>query len=140
MTGPFLQKISQNRWIALAWTAVIFLLMIIPGSKIPHQGLFGIPHLDKFVHLVIFGLFVWFWFHASTRTGKKDPGKILTTVFLIAVGYGTAMEFVQYFFTDRDFDIRDILADAAGAAIAWAWIGRGIKKVSPYGNRGRNQN
>jgi VanZ family protein len=128
MTGDSLQKISQNRWTAVAWTVVIFLLMIIPGSKIPHQGLFGIPHLDKFVHVVIFGLFVWFWFHALTRSGKQAPGKILMTIVLVAIGYGTAMEFVQYFFTDRDFDLRDILADAAGALLAWAWMGRGVKK------------
>jgi VanZ family protein len=139
MTGSVLQKISQNRGIALAWTLVNFLLMIIPGSKIPNQGLFGIPHLDKFVHIVIFGLFVWFWFHTSTRKDKQDPPMVLRTIVLIAIGYGTTMEFVQYFFTDRDFDLRDILADAAGAVLAWAWIGRRLKK-SPYGNRGRNQN
>jgi VanZ family protein len=128
MTGAFVQKISRNRWTAVAWTLVIFLLMIIPGSKIPHQGLFGIPHLDKFVHIVIFGLFVWFWFHTTTRSGNQAPGKVLMTIVLVAIGYGTGMEFVQYFFTDRDFDLKDILADTAGAVLAWAWIGRGIKK------------
>ena len=119
MTGSILQKISKNRWTAIAWTALIFLLMMLPKSGIPNQGLFGIPHLDKLVHAVMFGLFVWFWYHTTTRNDQKSPRKTGWILFLLAVAYGTGMEFVQHYFTDRDFDKWDILADTAGAFAAW---------------------
>jgi VanZ family protein len=125
MTGSLLQKISQNRWTAVAWTAVIFLLMILPKSGIPNQGLFGIPHLDKLVHAVMFGLFVWLWFQAASKDKKKPARRMAWMLFLVAIGYGTAMEFVQHYFTDRDFDNWDILADTAGALVAWILIDRG---------------
>ena len=36
---------------------------------------------------------------------------------------GVAMEFVQKYFTvDRDFDIWDMVADAFGALVGFAWI------------------
>jgi glycopeptide antibiotics resistance protein len=38
------------------------------------------------------------------------------------------MEFVQYFFTARSFDIWDIVADIIGAGIAWGILSIKAKK------------
>jgi VanZ family protein len=136
-----LAKLIQSRWTAMVWTLIIFLLMIMPPNRIPNQGLFGIKHLDKVVHICLFGGFVWLWFMSRINSQKTSDKKgILARIFLISTLYGIAMEFVQYFFTDRDFDIWDIAADIIGAAIAWVLLSLFVKKVSPYGNRGRNQN
>jgi VanZ family protein len=116
-----LAKLIQSRWTAMAWTLIIFLLMILPPNRIPNQGLFGIKHLDKVVHICLFGGFVWLWFMSKVNSEKTSVNtRILSRLFLISTLYGIGMEFVQYFFTDRDFDIWDIAADIIGAAIAWA--------------------
>jgi VanZ family protein len=103
--------------------------MIMPPGNIPSQGLFRIPHLDKLVHMFLFGGFVWLWYF-SLQNDPKSPPKIgiLRKIFLISSLYGILMEFVQYFFTKRDFDIWDIVADIFGASIAWGILSLRGKK------------
>ena len=94
--------------------------MIMPPGNIPSQGLFGITHLDKLVHMFLFGGFVWLWYFYLKNNLKGPPSpNILKSIFLISAFYGISMEFVQYFFTARSFDIWDIVADIIGAGIAW---------------------
>lgn len=94
--------------------------MIMPPGNIPSKGLFGIPNLDKLVHMFLFGGFVWLWYFSLKKNIKSPPSpNILKSIFLIAAFYGISMEFVQYFFTARSFDIWDIVADILGAGIAW---------------------
>jgi glycopeptide antibiotics resistance protein len=113
-------RLIQSKWIATGWTIIIFLLMIMPPANIPSQGLFGIPNLDKLVHMFLFGGFVWLWYFTLKKNSKSTPSpKILKRMFLISAFYGISMEFVQYFFTARSFDIWDIVADIIGAGIAW---------------------
>jgi VanZ family protein len=124
-----LAKLIQSRWTALAWTLAIFLLMIMPPNRIPNQGLFGIKHLDKVVHICLFGGFVWLWFMSRLKNTKNTTGTgVLARLFFISALYGIAMEFVQYFFTNRDFDIWDIAADIIGAALACAILRFFVKK------------
>jgi VanZ family protein len=128
MTFPgIVQRITRSPWAALAWTVIIFLLMIIPKGDIPNQGLFGIPHLDKLVHVIMFGLFVWTWFHTLRNPEKTNDIRLAWLLFGLAALYGTGMEFVQHYWTDRDFDTWDIVSDSAGAAIA-AWMASGKAK------------
>jgi len=53
---------------------------------------------------------------------------ILRRIFFISSFYGIFMEFFQYFFTDRNFDIWDIVADTIGAGIAWFLLSHKAKK------------
>ena len=57
----------------------------------------------------------------------------------IAAVYGVFDEFHQLFVPGRDFDVRDMLADVAGASVAagalWAW--GIIKRFSPDSKAGR---
>ncbi len=113
-------RLIQSRWTAIGWTMIIFLLMIMPTDNIPSQGLFDIAHLDKLVHMILFGGFVWLWYFTLTKNQKSIPHSVvLKKVFFISSFYGISMEFVQYFFTARSFDIWDIVADIIGAGIAW---------------------
>jgi VanZ family protein len=94
--------------------------MIMPAGNIPSQGLFRIPHLDKLVHFFLFGGFVWLWYFSLNKDPKNHPPEvILKNIFLISAFYGISMEFIQYFFTARSFEIWDIVADILGAGIAW---------------------
>jgi VanZ family protein len=119
----------QSKWTATGWTILIFLLMVMPPGNIPNQGLFGIPHLDKLVHFILFAGFVWLWHNALLKSnGQLEISRILFPVFLTASFYGIAMEFVQAIFTSRSFDILDIAADIAGAGFALIFIKRRGKK------------
>jgi glycopeptide antibiotics resistance protein len=122
-------RLIQSKWTAISWTIIIFLLMVMPPGKIPNQGLFGIPNLDKLVHMFLFGGFVWLWYFTVQKDRKSQaPEGILKRIFLVSACYGISMEFVQYFFTDRSFDIWDIVADITGAAIAWFLLSMRGKK------------
>jgi VanZ family protein len=122
-------RLIQSKWTAICWTIIIFLLMIMPPANIPSKGLFGIPQLDKLVHIFLFGGFVWLWYFAIKKDRKSQPlSGISKRVFLISALYGISMEFVQYFFTARSFDIWDIVADITGAGIAWGILSLKGKK------------
>jgi VanZ family protein len=129
MTFPgFVLRVSRNPWTAVIWTVVIFLLMIIPKGKIPNQGLFGITHLDKLVHVILFGVFVWTWFHTLYKPATSAPRRLAWQLFGLAFLYGTGMEFVQHYWTDRDFDNWDIVSDTIGALAAAILATRTVKK------------
>ena len=134
-------KLKESIWIASGWTIVIFILLTLPTESLPEEEIFDISDFDKLVHVAIFGIFLWFWVHWWAARKAPEPTKIsdILVIFLIACAYGIGMEFYQKYFTTRNFDIGDIYADSAGAGVA------GIvyiisKKISPYRNRGRNQN
>jgi len=72
--------------------------------------------------MILFGGFVLLW---SIYFNKKiiNQKKLLVVffrIFILASVYGASTEFIQkYFIPSRDFDVADILADVAGAAIAY---------------------
>lgn len=117
----WLNRISRNKWLAFLWSAIIFFLMVMPKGSIPSQGLFGVPHLDKIVHMVLFGGFVWIWHQSFPQNPRL---RSILFYFILATGYGILMEWVQVRFTDRDFDVLDIAADTLGAGIVAGLIAR----------------
>lgn len=105
----------------VGWTIITIILLLLPGSTIPGDGLFSIPHFDKIVHVLLFGGIVFWWaFHLYFR--RLDHQKWRKTIaFLTAfsVVLGIVLEFLQlYFVPNRSFDNGDIVADAAGAILA----------------------
>jgi VanZ family protein len=110
-------RILSSRLPALTWTIIIFVLLALPGKMLPDESHMGIPQLDKYVHLILFGSFVFLWsFYFSVQRGKENLQGLYLRIVVIACLYGTAMEFIQkYFIPNRDFDLYDIAADVAGA-------------------------
>lgn len=108
----------SSKWPAIAWTGLIFILLVIPSEGIPHTRMLGLPHVDKLAHVVLFGVFVWLWSRTEVDRQKK-PG---LRFFLISSGYGILMEFIQAGFTNRAFEMLDIIADLSGAALAWLLV------------------
>ena len=112
-----LYRLLSYRFPAVTWTLIIFILLALPGNMLPNESHFSIPQLDKIVHIVLFGSFVFLWsFYFSTKNADaKLLGKYLR-VTVIACLYGIAMEVIQkYFIPNRDFDLYDIAADIVGA-------------------------
>jgi VanZ family protein len=112
-----LYRTLSHRFPAVVWTLFIFILLALPGKMLPNENHFSIPQLDKMVHIILFGSFVFLWsFYYSTKESKEiQMGKYLR-ITIIACLYGFTMEVIQkYFIPNRDFDIYDIAADVAGA-------------------------
>lgn len=98
----------------IIWTALIFYASLTSSNNIPKVKL--IPHIDKVVHFCMyFGqsfLFVPLFSKMKNRLAKYF------LVFFISAVFGTALEFMQYYFTlTRGCDFYDGLADAAGALL-----------------------
>jgi VanZ family protein len=118
-----LKKYLGNVYIPLLWTLVIGILLSLPGSVLPSESSFSIPQFDKFVHIGLFGGFVFLWnLFLSTRYThlSKKLLRLFFYVFVLANIYGIGMEFVQkYFIPLRDFDEADIIADMIGAGLSY---------------------
>lgn len=116
-----LYRILSNRLPALAWTFFIFILLSLPGKMLPNEQHFSIPQLDKIVHIILFGSFVFLWsFYFSARGGNANLNRKYLQITIIACLYGYAMELIQkYFIPNRDYDILDIAADVIGAIIGF---------------------
>jgi VanZ family protein len=113
--------------LAVVWLVVISILFFLPGSALPNEGLFGIPHFDKYVHMGFFALLVFLW-----RFYFRKENRYTYLLFALACGYGLAVELIQhYLIVNRSFDLGDVVADLFGAAIGlYTWT-RVYKKNRP---------
>jgi VanZ family protein len=104
---------------AVIWTVLITILSLITVEGI--KSTIAIPHKDKMVHFVFYFVFVLLWF--SVKKASSNLKKISQTIFLLAVGYGLLMEFLQNLLTDnRTGDVLDVLANTLGALMALLYI------------------
>ena len=99
-------------------------LFSLPGKKVPALAWLNIPHLDKYIHAIIF--FTLCYTAASSIYGytHKKIGSLLSVfiagVFLL---YGIGVEFYQEGIVEgRSFEIADIMADASGCCIFLVWV------------------
>ena len=107
---------------------ISFILLTMPGSDIPKSSLFDILYFDKWVHIGMFGLLTIFWGYPFLKMTKGSV-KLFYKISLIVIFYGTAMEFVQKYWTvGRSFDIFDILADSFGSIVACFFLIARLKK------------
>jgi len=118
----FLKKYLSSLYIPIIWTLIVTILMCLPGKMLPNESGFRIPNFDKLVHMGLFGGFVFLWsLHMTKRT--SDLHALLRAFFIffvIANFFGYGMELVQkYYIPGRDYDLADVIADMAGAGIAY---------------------
>ena len=94
----------------------------------------AIPNLDKFIHVILFGSFVFLWsfYFAAKREKNNNHNHRFILILIIACLYGIGMEFIQkYFIPNRDFDIYDIAADITGALGGYFIIRMTIHRIKP---------
>ncbi len=128
-------KLLTNKWTAVTWTVVIFLLLGLDNEHVPEVSMFNFKFRDKFYHCIVFTVYAFLWFGVGYRNTMTSLKKLYMTVFITGLIFGIGMEFFQEAFTNRQFSWWDGFADMIGL-----FLGLGIAKKSPYGNRGRNQN
>jgi hypothetical protein len=118
----FLRKHFGKLYIPVTWTILVIVGCCLPGSMVPDERGFKIPNFDKFVHLAMFGGFVFLWNLYLTNRPIPLP-KLLRLFFLfymLSNLLGISMEIVQkYWIPGRDYDTYDIIADMFGAGIGY---------------------
>jgi VanZ family protein len=119
----WLRHFCKSFWSPFIWTLITIGLLCLPGSNVPSEGLFSIPHLDKPVHIILFGGIALSW---SLFIDHLALQRYITLVLLICFAtllLGILLEFVQAnFIPQRSFDIWDIVSDGIGAWLAFYWI------------------
>ena len=82
------------------------------------------PGLDKLVHIILFGTFVALWSFYFYRR-QKSPNTLKAIyfgIYVFACFNGALMEFIQRdYIPGRSFDLGDIIADMAGAGLAYGF-------------------
>jgi hypothetical protein len=127
MLALFRRMISY-KFFPLSFTLFTILLMCLPGSMVPGTGIFALKNLDKFVHVMLFGMNVlfWGWHYASTARDIANLRSIFVAATGLMITLGIVMEYVQmYFIPNRSFDVYDIVTDVIGAVAAGKWLIKG---------------
>ncbi|RYE22393.1 MAG: hypothetical protein EOP51_13355 [Sphingobacteriales bacterium] len=94
---------------AILWTLLVFFLCFIPGNDLPEVD---IPFIDKWTHIVLFGVFAFLWLCA----GRTRNIKYLLAILIVSTYTGWLVEFVQgHYVPNRSQDVMDMLADVCGA-------------------------
>ena len=99
--------------LALSYLTLISFLFCLPGSAIPKVNFLSEVHFDKWVHVGFFFVLalLWLWSFAFSKNRN-------VLLLVGAAGYGFLVELVQhYFIANRSFDVGDLIADIAGAAL-----------------------
>lgn len=121
----FAEKLVKPRLInfipAFIWAVIIYILLVMPAADIPASPFFELVHFDKWVHASLFGtltFLICFPFFKTTRASLS----FFIWIGIASLAYGIIMEFVQkYLTTDRDYDVWDMAADAAGVILGCAF-------------------
>jgi len=115
------KKLCTWKFIPITWTIITIILLCLPGSAFPSEGVLSTVGLDKVVHAILFGGIVLLGgFNLYYRRNDKPKWQqIIVGLTLFSVGLGIGLEFLQRdYIPNRDFDGYDIVADATGAILA----------------------
>ena len=126
-----IRQYLTTKWPAIIWSVIIFLLLVMPPINLRNKEPLTFSGLDKAIHFFLFGMMVWLWSYYQlqlTSSGSLFLRK-LVTIIIVATVYGIAMEYVQGW-VGRDFDVWDMVADAAGAVAVGSWLF--IQKRRPW--------
>lgn len=126
-----IQQYLSTKWPAIIWSVIIFLLLVMPPINFNNEKPLAFSGIDKAIHFFLFGIMVWLWgyYQLQLISAGNFFLRKLVTIVIIATLYGIAMEYVQGW-VGRDFDVWDMVADAAGAVSAGSWLF--IQKRRPW--------
>ena len=117
---------------ALLWAVTIFIASSIPAYSIPNLAIFS--H-DKLLHLLVYFIFtalVYIALSHQTRFPALSHRPLLWAILTAGI-YGATDEFHQSF-TGRSADVRDLLADIAGALLLAAVV-LVVRRIRRAGSR-----
>jgi FtsH-binding integral membrane protein len=115
------KKITVFLVTPVAWTILTIILLCLPGSSFPGDGVFiKIPHVDKVVHVILFGGMVVLWgLYFSLK--KPEISNLRMTIILtvvLTIILGICLEYIQLrYVPNRAFDKGDIVANTVSAIL-----------------------
>lgn len=107
---------------AIAWFFIVLILMCLPGEDLPPTDWLHINFLDKWLHMVVFGLIVFLFCWPFYKSGFNEVQRrnYFIKITLATSVWGLVIEFIQkYFIPGRSFDLFDWAADGLGALITF---------------------
>lgn len=117
---------NKLRWSWLAvgwlWVGAIFYVSLMPHPPEP----VAFWQADKLEHALAYCL-VMLWF---CQVYRQRSSRMLLALLLVAMGI--AIEYLQRETGYRFFDYADMLANATGVVVGWAWAGTGLGRVFAY--------
>lgn len=101
----------------VAYIALVTWLSLMPASNFS-LSLISFPGVDKIVHGVMYLILGFITFLLITDLWQKSMVMITLTVFILDIGYGFLMEYLQLWVTSssRSFEKGDLLANCLGVA------------------------
>ena len=111
-------SVPKKTWLVLAWTwtVAIAVLCLVSFKKLPGVKIEG---LDKIVHAFLHFVFVMLWCRHFRIAGHLRESRLLGKALSFSIIYGCLIEIAQeYFTTTRQADLKDVLANFTGAALA----------------------
>ena len=109
------------KWVpVIFWAIIIFIASTLPSSSFNSIDRFSFSGIDHWGHLIFYAI-LSFWaifgkkgFHDLFFWSHYKDGIL---IFLV-ISYGILMELIQnFFFTDRHFEILDIIANIIGSIL-----------------------
>lgn len=100
------------------WLPVfIYCLLIFLQSSYPSPQIVpAVPHMDKFLHFVVYGILGILFFRAYSTLRIKNNINILIIISILSSGlYGISDELHQYFVPYREAELMDALANLLGS-------------------------
>lgn len=122
------KKLLENKFIKviikfstqlyIGWVLFIALVTLVPGKSIPFEIDWNFMELDKIGHFSVFMIMAFLGsinFKGTLHNSKSY--KPLLASFIIAVIYGSSIEYAQTFIPDRGFDYADLTANIGGSLV-----------------------
>jgi len=132
-------KPIRARILAIVWSAFIASSCLLPPSLFKPFTFHNLLRLDKFIHLVLYFVFVQLWILNLEKINRKNKLVIL----LIGIIYGIFIEVMQSAMNiGRSYEIDDMIANTLGCilGIIFMTITQNslalIKKYLPFQQKG----
>jgi len=98
----------------IIWLVIMCYVLFSPASNLPKSSFLNIPHLDKFIHSILFGVLVFFNFHENDSINKLSRKLIIIIIFSAFV-FAAISELIQNaYISGRAGSIVDFYADISG--------------------------
>jgi VanZ family protein len=100
----------ERRWLRVLWLAAVIAVIVgslLPGSSYPMQALGELNVSDKILHFAAYAVLAFL-------PALHERWPALSAALLGAVALGVLLEFLQRLSPGRNFEVADMVADAAG--------------------------
>ncbi len=103
----------------VVWFTIANILFLMPGNDVPHISVLDKLYFDKWVHCGLCCGLTFLTAYPFIQSGRCTK-KMLIKISIAFTIYGILIEFMQkYFAYQRDFDVKDMVADAIGCLIGF---------------------